>query len=979
MAKSARLTLIKNKSLSRLLTPLCAIMLPALLATADSLHAQAFTGAFTFGSGGNVDSFAYNGTAIPGISVSPLTKNGVTTSSSSGNSRATGWPTGATNGSDVFTGSLDPTKYFEFTFTAAPGKVINLPGLTFGIGRSGTGPRQWQWRSSVDGFAAPIPVGVLNASVAQDGGAITVPDSNSNWTGNEITTSGAAYENLSSVTFRVYVYNAEASSGTGGLAGPLTFSGTLADGGGVTTPTIFPAGTFTSFTTFLGTPSASQSATVSGFNLTESILVAAPAGFEVSLDNSVFGPSVSLAQTSGEASGTVYARLAAIAPEGAVSGNLVLSSAGATTESLGVAGTVQLPASLTAAGYTQDFTGFTSAASLPAGWSLQAADQTYSAWETTTTGAKFNSETVNVFGYQQTGTTGVVQQVLTLRNDTSETITDMTVSYTGLVGRADQGRSPFYTVSVGGNVVLGLAFSTVNGVNSTVETAVSGLSVAPGQTFQISWSSDGSEAGSPGSGSRRQVGIGSVSLTVGAPALASPEFDVPAGTYFANQTVRVSNFSSYVAGTQVRFTTDGTAPGPESDLYNDATGITLVDGNGTVNLRAVAIDPATEETSLVTSAIYQFPLNVANLTALRASPTGSTIYRVTGQVTFTAGTSNRNTKFFQDNAAGIQIDDTAGTITSVYTAGDNVAGIIGRISTFNGQLQMVPLQDFGAPVSSGNAVTPIPRSIATLDNDVQSMLVVLQDVTFENAGQTFGGGGSTTPIADASTSGAFVNAFRNIFGDSNVNGATIPSGPNTLTGIVQRTSATVIAVGPRSMSDIVFDGTPSLSLQSNKVQLTAGATGETEEATVEIRRAGATDADLVVDLTQDVDGAFAADIDGSLNYLPLPTAVTIPAGSSAVTIYVVALDRSVSINATLTASAEGFEPATQLFAITGSGGGGETFEAGPMGHPWIKPTCSSMRSGEPAVRRRPMGWHLSPASRPPISRSQPSSGPTIRA
>jgi hypothetical protein len=518
-----------------------------------------------------------------------------------------------------------------------------------------------------------------------------------------------------------------------------------------------------------------------------------------------------------------------------------------------------------------------------------------------------NENTVT-FGYGKVGTDGTFDDFLTSASARTLSALNITTPAAGTAAQQD-GNLPENQIQ----------FS---------EVPIVGVNLAPGETMFIRWAD--ADAGGADSG----VGIDNFSVYgTDAPALAAPVFNPPAGVYFADQTVRVSNFANYPAGAEVRFTTDGTPPGPESQLYDDATGIALVDGNGTVNLRAVAIDPETEETSLVTSVTYQLPLNVANLTALRASPTGSTIYRVTGEVTFTAATSFRNTKFFQDNAAGIQIDDNAGIITTVYTAGDNVQNILGRISLFSGQLQMVPLQDFGAPVSTGNTVTPTPRTIATLDNAVQSMLVVLQDVTFENAGQTFDGGGTTTPIADASTDDAFVNAFRNIFGDSNVTGATIPSGPNTLTGIVQWTSTTVIAVGPRSLSDIVFDGTPSLSIQTNKLDLVAGATGETAEATVEIRRVGATDAELVVDLTQDVEGAFAADVDSSFEYVSLPTTVTIPAGSSAVLIYVVALDRSVSVSAALTASAEGFDSATQLFAITGSGGGGQTFDAWADGAP----------------------------------------------
>lgn len=192
-------------------------------------NAQAFSGTYTFGADGNVASFPYNGTPITNLTVSPITKDGITTTSSSGNFRATQWPLGATTGSDVFTGTVNTGKYIQFTLTAAPGKLINLPSLTFGVGRSAAGPRQWQWRSSVDGYAAPIPVTTVNAGLTHNSGVLTNPDVNSSWTGNVIDTAGASYQNLSSITFRLYGYNAEDVSGTAGLQGPLTFGGTLID------------------------------------------------------------------------------------------------------------------------------------------------------------------------------------------------------------------------------------------------------------------------------------------------------------------------------------------------------------------------------------------------------------------------------------------------------------------------------------------------------------------------------------------------------------------------------------------------------------------------------------------------------------------------------------------------------------------------------------------------------------------------------
>lgn len=209
-----------------------------------------FSGTFTFGgTSGDTASFAYNGPATTGVTVGNLTKVGVATSPSTDNSRASAWPTGATNGSNVFTGALDSGKYFQFSLTADPGKTLDLTSVTFGLGRSGTGPRQWQWRSSVDGYAAALTTyTTVNGGLTQAGGVLTNPDTSSSWTGNVLDLSGAAFDGLAGVTFRLYGLNAESPAGTGGLQGPLSFAGnvvTPASGGGGPVTVIGPGDTIT--------------------------------------------------------------------------------------------------------------------------------------------------------------------------------------------------------------------------------------------------------------------------------------------------------------------------------------------------------------------------------------------------------------------------------------------------------------------------------------------------------------------------------------------------------------------------------------------------------------------------------------------------------------------------------------------------------------------------------------------------------------
>lgn len=107
-------------------------------------------------------------------------------------------------------------------------------------------------------------------------------------------------------------------------------------------PSITVTGTISSFSSCLGTASTAQAFTVSGTNLTASLVVTAPAGFEVSSTSTgTYGASISLTPTSGTVSSTsVYIRVSASASAGSVSGSVECSSTGGTTQTLSVTANV---------------------------------------------------------------------------------------------------------------------------------------------------------------------------------------------------------------------------------------------------------------------------------------------------------------------------------------------------------------------------------------------------------------------------------------------------------------------------------------------------------------------------------------------------------------------------------------------------------------------------------------------------------------
>lgn len=230
-----------------------------------------YTGTYTFGTNGNVTEFVYNGTDIPGVTIGSLKKVGVTTSSSSGNFRGTAWPLDPVVG--TLTGVIDTSKYFEFTLTAVEGASFDMSSFTFGIGRSATGPRQWEWRSSVDGFTVAVTnYTTLNASLSEVNGVITNPDVNSGWNGNVLDLAQSRYAALTSVTFRLYGYNSEAGTGSGGLQGPFSFSVVVTAPEGSPTVSITTAATNVPFeTTSIDISGTANESTVGELSWTNSL------------------------------------------------------------------------------------------------------------------------------------------------------------------------------------------------------------------------------------------------------------------------------------------------------------------------------------------------------------------------------------------------------------------------------------------------------------------------------------------------------------------------------------------------------------------------------------------------------------------------------------------------------------------------------------------------------------------------------------
>jgi hypothetical protein len=249
----------------------------------------------------------------------------------------TGWPTGATDGNDTFTGSTDLGKYYTVTLTPQAGFILSLSSISFILQRTGTGIRQYVVRSSADNYATNLPASIVpaatNLSVAA-GNIFQVSDAaTSSQTGSTITLGGPGYTNVSgTLTFRFYGFNAEVVS-TG------TFS--IDDVKITGTATAINAPTISDFTPMAGP--VGTTVTVTGAYFTASTTVAF---------NGVAATNVAVAGANS---------LTATVPSGATSGPITVGTSGGTATSA-AAYTVTVPAIVVS---PSSLTGFAAATGAP--------------------------------------------------------------------------------------------------------------------------------------------------------------------------------------------------------------------------------------------------------------------------------------------------------------------------------------------------------------------------------------------------------------------------------------------------------------------------------------------------------------------------------------------------------------------------------------------------------------------------------------
>ena len=255
-----------------------------------------------------------------------LTIGGLTRGSgigTTGSGAANGWGGNdfRASGSSAST-AIGDNEFVTFSITAASGYEVSIASIEqYNIRRSGTGPSTGQWQYQIG-----------TGSFVNIGSAITWGGTTTNAGNNQPAINLSAIPALQSipegttVTFRVLLYGASNTGGTWYLNGHANATyKTLKIIGAVTEieepsddPTLTT--TVTSLPSFgdinVGSNSSSQSFMISGSNLTDDVLVSAPAGYQVSLDNSTFEDDLFIDNQGGTLGGnvTVYVRFSPTAP-----------------------------------------------------------------------------------------------------------------------------------------------------------------------------------------------------------------------------------------------------------------------------------------------------------------------------------------------------------------------------------------------------------------------------------------------------------------------------------------------------------------------------------------------------------------------------------------------------------------------------------------------------------------------------------------
>ena len=274
----------------------------------------------------------------------------------------------------------------------------------------------------------------------------------------------------------------------------------------------------------------------------------------------------------------------------------------------------------------------------------------------------------------------------------------------------------------------------------------------------------------------------------------TPTFTPAPGFYTSPVSVSIA---SGTANAAIYYTTDGTIPTTTSTLY---TAPIPLDQTTTVKAIATA---AGYQNSPAAIATYTFPATVANIAEFKSQTSTTQPFMITNDVTYVFGQGSYT--YVKDATAGLLIYGS--TITTPYNEGDQISGLMGTRSVYNGQIEMSATQNTTAATSNTGAVTPTVVTVSELISNYSTydaQLVTLENVTFPE-----GFTGAMTQFVQGTDTLTLYNRFG--IDTTLAAGATV-----NLTGFAAIYGST-IQICPRSNQDLTAQApvlTPTLAINA---------------------------------------------------------------------------------------------------------------------------------------------------------------------
>ncbi|MGA0848654.1 MAG: DNA/RNA non-specific endonuclease, partial [Chthoniobacterales bacterium] len=621
-------------------------------------------------------------------------------------------PAGATTGPITADGSGGfDTSYEDFTVTTGP----TTPTIS-------VSPTSLSGLSATEGLPGTAAIYAVNGSSLTSAVTVTAP---ANF---EISADGTNFSSSLTLTPAIdgtlgtqISVRITSSAPAGSVSGNISHAST-----GATTRNVAVAGTvassaphiivstasLTGFTALSGSAGASKTYLVSGANLTGAITVTAPAGYELSLDNSTFATTRTLTPVGGTiASTTIYVRLAATASLGSNTGSITHAGGGATTQSVSVSGTVTEPGGEEV-------------------WIATSGTNTKGAINTGQSFAGKSGVWINEFHYDTVNTdTGEFVEVV-VGPDISAALADIVLDLYNGSGGASYATHALSTFVLGGTTAEGYRIFYKD-IPSIQNGAPDGLGVSVGGVSFEFLSYEGTFAATSGPASgvtSTDIGISetgtspigsSLQLTgSGTPATPSPVITVsgPATATalqaFTYQIQASENPTSYAASGL-----------PEGLSVNTSTGV--ISGTpttpGTYTVGLTATNAGGDGTASLT----------INVQANPGAPSITSNLLATGQIntafTYQITASNSPTSYTAANLpAGLTINTSTGLISGTPTAG----------GTFNATISA--LNDLGSDTKTLQILVRVP----TLSLTPASLNPFTADAGFHSATQSYTLGGS---------------------------------------------------------------------------------------------------------------------------------------------------------------------------------------------------------------------------------------------